>query len=199
MSEPSTDARVWPAAERNKADVLAALRPYLPASGCLLEIASGTGQHTAHFAQALPDLSFQPTDLDAEHLVSINAWTGTLPNVAPALRLDVTRDWPAGPFDAIYCANMIHIAPWAAAEGLLAGVGRLLSDDGVFCLYGPFRIDGTYSDSNARFHASLQGRNPAWGIRDLEAIDALASAAGLERVALDAMPANNHLVVFRRR
>lgn len=188
----------WPAAERNKAAVLEALRPHLPAGGQLLEIASGTGQHTAHFAAALPGLRFQPTDFKAEHLTSIDAWTGAQPNVAPAMQLDVTASWPAGPFDAVYCANMIHIAPWAAAEGLLAGVGRVLTHDGVFCLYGPFRIEGTYSDSNARFHESLQRRDSRWGVRDLEAVDALAQTAGLKRTALVAMPANNHLVVYRR-
>lgn len=193
-----SDAEIWPAAERNKADILAAMRPHLPATGRLLEIASGSGQHTAHFAAALPGLRFVPTDFNAAQLSSIDAWARDLSNVEPAIELDVTGDWPTGPFDAVYCANMIHIAPWAAAEGLLAGVGRVLTDDGVFCLYGPFRIAGTYSDSNARFHASLQSRDPAWGIRDLEAVEALATRAGLTRVALLALPANNHLVVFRR-
>lgn len=195
-----SEAQRWPAAERNKAVILAALRPHLPGRGRLIEVASGTGQHTAHFAEALPQLRFQPTDFDLSHLASIDAWAADLPNVEPAVQLDVTH-WPAeleGPFDAIYCANMIHIAPWAAAEALLAGVGRALSEDGVLCLYGPFRIDGTYSESNARFHASLQSRDPAWGIRDLWAIDALAGDAGLERVSLEALPANNHLVVYRR-
>lgn len=193
-----SEAQIWPAAERNKADILAAMRPHLPAAGRVLEIASGSGQHTAHFAAALPQLRFQPTDYDPSHLESIAAWTSELSNVAEPQQLDVTGEWPTGPFDAVYCANMIHIAPWAAAEGLLAGVGRVLTDDGVFCLYGPFRIAGTYSDSNARFHASLQSRDPAWGVRDLEAVEALAAQAGLTRVALLALPANNHLVVFRR-
>lgn len=201
MSQPATQAQHWPAAERNKAVVLAALRPHLPATGRLLEVASGSGQHAAHFAQALPQLHFQPTDFEASHLGSIDAWTAQQPNAARAVQLDVTQ-WPArlaGPFDAVYCANMIHIAPWAATAGLLAGVGRVLSKDGVFCLYGPFRIGGTYSESNARFHASLRSRDPGWGVRDLETIEALAGDAGLARVALEAMPANNHLVVFRRR
>lgn len=188
----------WPAAERNKAVILDALRPHLPATGRILEIASGTGQHTAHFAAALPDLQFVPTDLAPEHVKSIDAWTRDLPNVAPAQPLDVTGVWPAGPFEGVYCANMIHIAPWAAAEGLLAGVGRVLAADGVFCLYGPFRIDGQYSESNAQFDANLQSRDPSWGVRDLEAVDALAAAQGLKRVALIALPANNHLVVYRR-
>lgn len=190
--------QTWPAPERNKAVILDALRPHLPTTGRVLEIASGTGQHTAHFAAALPDLQFVPTDLSPEHVKSIDAWTRDLPNVAPAQPLDVTGAWPAGPFEAVYCANMIHIAPWAAAEGLLAGVGRVLAADGVFCLYGPFRIDGQYSESNAQFDANLQSRDPLWGVRDLEAVDALAAAQGLKRVALIALPANNHLVVYRR-
>jgi SAM-dependent methyltransferase len=188
----------WPAAERNKAVVLDALRPHLPTQGQVLEVASGTGQHTAHFAAALPGLRFQPTDLKADQLASIDAWTRDLPNVAPAMILDTTAAWPTGPFDVVYCANMIHIAPWTAAEGLLSGVGQVLAPDGVFCLYGPFRIDGTYSDSNARFHAGLQSRDPSWGVRDLEAVEALADTAGLRRTHLIAMPANNHLVIFRR-
>lgn len=194
-------AQHWPAAARNREPILAALQPYLPRTGRVIEIASGTGQHVAWFARHCPDLRFAPTDLDLAHLESIDAWVAEtgLTNVEPARQLDTTAPtWAVGVADVIYCANMIHIAPWAAAEGLVAGVGRHLAADGVFCLYGPFRIAGGYSDSNAAFHASLQSRDPAWGVRDLEAIDALAEASGLTRVALHALPANNHLVVYRR-
>lgn len=196
-----SDAQHWPAAARNREPILAAIRPYLPQCGRFVEIASGSGQHVAWFAAQLPGLQFVPTDLDPEHLVSVDAWVADagLTNVEPARLLDVTQtDWGIAPAQVIYCANMIHIAPWAAAEGLLAGVGRGLTADGVFCLYGPFRIDGGYSDSNAAFHARLQSRDPAWGVRDLEAVDALAEANGLTRAALHALPANNHLVVYRR-
>lgn len=194
-------AQRWPAAARNRAPILDALRPHLPASGRLLEIASGSGQHVAWFAEHLPALRFLPTDLAPDHVASVDAWVAEagLENVAPARVLDVTAaDWGVGAVDAIFCANMIHIAPWAAAEGLLAGAGRHLSDGGVFALYGPFRIDGGYSDSNAAFHARLQARDPRWGVRDLEAIDALGAAAGLRRTHLLALPANNHLVIYRR-
>lgn len=196
-----SDAQHWPAAARNREPIRLALQPYLPEAGRVVEIASGSGQHVAWFATHHPHLQFQPTDLDPEHLVSVDAWVtdAGLTNVAPARLLDVTTaDWGVGAVDVIYCANMIHIAPWAAAEGLLAGVGRHLAAGGVFCLYGPFRIDGGYSDSNAAFHARLQSRDPQWGVRDLEAVDALATAHGLTRIALHALPANNHLVIYRR-
>jgi SAM-dependent methyltransferase len=194
--------RSAPAAERNRGPILDVLRGVLPATGLVLEIASGTGQHVVHFAAALPRLEFQPSDVDDDNLASVRAWiaeTG-LTNVRPPIRLDV-RDpvWPVARADALFCANMIHIAPWAAAEGLLAGAGRVLPPGGVLCLYGPFAFGGRFlAPSNEAFDASLRARDPAWGVRDLDVVTATAAGHGLVREALFEMPANNHVVVFRR-
>jgi hypothetical protein len=190
------------AAERNRGPILDVLRQVLPATGLVLEIASGTGQHVACFAAALPALTFQPTDVDDEALASVREWVAEagLANVRPPLRLD-TRwpEWPVERADAIFCANMVHIAPWAATEGLLAGAGRVLPAGGALCLYGPFRFGGRFTaPSNEAFDASLRARDPAWGVRDLDAIEAAAATCGLARAALFEMPANNHSVVFRR-
>jgi SAM-dependent methyltransferase len=194
--------RLAAAAERNRGPILDALRGVLPPSGLVLEIASGTGQHVVHFAAALPGLEFQPTDLDEENLDSVRAWVeeAGLPNVRPPLRLDVREpDWSVARADAIFCANMIHIAPWAAAEGLLAGAARVLPPGGPLCLYGPFRFGGRFlAPSNEEFDAWLKARDPSWGVRDLDVVTATAAGHGLVREAVFEMPANNHTVVFRR-
>lgn len=191
-----------PAAERNRGPILDVLRRVLPASGSVLEIASGTGQHVVHFAQGLPALRWQPSDPDAHARRSIAAWiayTG-LPNVAEPLAFDV-RDaaWPFATVDAIVCINMIHIAPWAAAEALFAGASRVLRPGGVLVLYGPYRRAGRHTAaSNEAFDAQLKSRDPAWGVRDLEAVVALGLDAGLDCIEVVEMPANNLSVVFRR-
>jgi len=197
------DARRYaPATVRNRDAILAMLRSHLPASGLVLEVASGSGEHAQHFAAALPGLTFQPSDPDAAALASIDAWgaKAKLPNLRAALRLDATAPaWPLAQADAVLCCNMIHIAPWAAALGLLRGAAAVLPAGGPLLIYGPFRRGGRdTSASNAAFDAELRDRNPAWGVRDLEAVAAAAAGDFGEPMVLP-MPANNLLVVFRRR
>jgi len=195
-----------PATARNRDAILAVLRRVAPATGTVLEVASGSGEHAAHFAAALPGLMFQPSDPDGVRRASIDAWCAGIANVRPALALDAAGDaWPAGPFDVVLCCNMIHIAPWAAAEGLLAGaakvlgLGQVLGQGGALLLYGPFRRGGAHiAPSNAAFDADLRARDPAWGVRDLEDVDALARRAGLGGPEVVGMPANNLCVIWRR-
>jgi len=194
------DARLSsPSVERNRDPILAALRPLLPPAGMVLEVASGSGEHIAHFAAAMPGLEFQPSDPSPEARASIDAWCGGLPNVRPALDLDAARpDWPPLRADAVLCVNMIHIAPWAAAQGLVEGAARVLPAGGLLALYGPFLRHGAHTaPSNAAFDADLRARNPAWGVRGLEEVAALATAAGFGPPDVTAMPANNLLVAFR--
>lgn len=168
----------------------------------VLEIASGTGQHAVFFAESLPHLRWQPTDVDPDHLDSIEAWRSEarLENVAAPIRLDVRAfDWGIEPVAAIFNANMIHIAPWSVAEGLFAGAGRVLEEAGLLFLYGPFRIgDRHTAESNEAFDADLRRRNPEWGVRDLERVAETAAGAGLQLLETNDLPANNKLVVFRR-
>lgn len=201
---PGTALPTAPASERNKGPILEVLRTLLPARGRVLEIASGTGQHVAHFAAALTALDWQPTDADAAQLEVIRARIAAagLGNVADPLRLDVhAAPWPvAGPLAALVCINMIHIAPASATPALLAGAAQLLPPGGLLYLYGPFREGGAHTaPSNAAFDASLRARNPEWGVRNLEDVDALAGAAGFARTALVRMPANNLSVAWTRR
>jgi SAM-dependent methyltransferase len=203
MTVPGQDerCRISEAAERNKGPILGELKRVLPREGLVLEIASGTGQHVAHFAAALPALTWQPSDADAPSRASVMAWTEQLPNVCAPIELDVRAfPWPVTAAATIVCTNMIHIAPWAATEGLLRGAGEVIKPAGVLFLYGPFRRFGAHTaPSNAAFDAQLRARDPAWGVRDLEAVVDLASAAGfLLREVID-MPANNVAIVFRRR
>ena len=194
--------RSWPAAERNKAPLLEVLRRVLPSAGTLLEVGSGTGQHASYFAEHLPGLVFQPSDIDPENLISIDAWArdAALANLRPPLRLDVTADdWGVGRVDAIFSANMIHIAPWVCAQGLIAGVARHLTEAGVFVLYGPFRIDGRHTaPSNEAFDAELRARDASFGVRDLEAVRDLAKEHALSLAERIDMPANNLCLVFNR-
>lgn len=194
------DARLSsPSVERNRDPILAALRPLLPPAGMVLEVASGSGEHIAHFAAAMPGLEFQPSDPSPEARASIDAWCGSLPNVRPTLDLDAARpDWPPLRADAVLCVNMIHIAPWTAAQGLVEGAARVLPAGGLLALYGPFLRNGTHTaPSNAAFDADLRARNPAWGVRGLEEVAALTTAAGFGPPDIKAMPANNLLVAFR--
>ena len=191
-----------PAAARNRDPILDVLRPRLPAQGLVLEVASGSGEHIVHFAEALPDLVFQPSDPDGDARASIDDWVRTtgLANVRPALALDAASDeWPIDRADAVLCANMIHIAPWPAAVGLIAGAGRLLAAGGLLYLYGPYRRGGRHTaPSNEAFDRDLRRRNPAWGVRDLEAVAALAEAQGFGPPEIVEMPANNLSLVFVR-
>jgi SAM-dependent methyltransferase len=194
--------QAWPAAERNKAPILEVLGRVLPRTGTLLEIASGTGQHAAHFAEQLPGWVIQPSDIDSENLESIEAWVAEVrrPNLRRPFRLDVlAADWGVGRVDAVYCANMIHIAPPACTAGLVAGAARHLNGGGHFVLYGPFRVGGEHTaPSNAAFDADLRGRNPGFGVRDLEDVQSSATAAGLTLIERVAMPANNLTLIFER-
>jgi SAM-dependent methyltransferase len=203
MHDPDpADPRIQaPAAARNRDAILAALTAILPARGLLLEIASGSGEHVSHFAQALPEWRFQPSDPDPTRRASIDAWaTGAaLPNVRPALDLDAaTAAWGLRA-DAVLCINMIHIAPWRAAQGLVAGAAQVLAEGGLLCLYGPYRRGGAHTaPSNAAFDADLRRRDPDWGVRDLEAVAELAARAGFAPPEIIAMPANNLLLAFSR-
>lgn len=197
--------RFAPAAARNRDPILAVLRRHLPARGLVLEIASGSGEHAVHFATALPDLVFQPSDPDPHARASIDAWiddTG-LANVKPALDIDVVAaHWPVAAADAVVCINMIHIAPWRATQGLVRGAARILPAGAPLFLYGPFRRGGAHTaPSNAAFDADLRHRDPAWGVRDLEVVAALCAGAehGLDLAAVEEMPANNLSLVFTAR
>lgn len=192
--------RSAPAALRNRKPILDVLALHLPASGLVLEVASGSGEHTAHFAAAQPTLTFQPSDPDALARASIDAWCESLLNVRPALALDASApSWPIERADAIVCINMIHIAPWRATQGLMAGAGRIVPPGGVLFLYGPFRRGGRHTaPSNAAFDQDLQRSDPAWGVRDMEAVADLAAAHGFAAPLVAEMPANNFSLVFRR-
>jgi SAM-dependent methyltransferase len=199
----SEDARRFaPAVARNKDAITEALARHLPATGLVLEIASGSGEHALHFAAHFPALSFQPTDPDAAALASIAAWRAEAQpaNLLPPLALDVMADtWPAQKADAVLCINMIHIAPWEATAALIRGAVRVLSRGGILFLYGPFKRHGhRTAPSNAEFDASLRAQDARWGVRDLEAVAKIASAVGFAAPVVEAMPANNLSVIFRR-
>ncbi|WP_342237397.1 DUF938 domain-containing protein [Inquilinus sp. OTU3971] len=191
-----------PAAARNRDPILAVLRGVLPRTGTVLEIASGSGEHSLHFAAALPGLVFQPSDPNPEARRSIAAWAAEsgLANLRPPLALDAASPpWPVTAADAVLCINMIHISPWAATEGLMRGAAAILPPSGPLYLYGPYRRAGVpTAPSNEAFDRDLRGRDPAWGLRGLEAVAALAAAAGFSGPAVTEMPANNLSVVFRR-
>jgi SAM-dependent methyltransferase len=198
-----------PASERNRQPILDLLQRVLPSSGTALEIASGTGQHVAFFAAAMQQWTWQPSDLSGGAFDSIAAWCVQegVANVRAPVVLDVTAPrWPAdGPefaphsIDAIYCANMLHIAPWAACGGLMQGASRYLKPGGLLVTYGPYlEQEVTTSQGNLDFDISLRQRNSAWGIRALEDVAQEASKAGLRLAQRFAMPANNLLLVWAR-
>ena len=203
-----------PAAERNRQPLLEVLRRVLPPAGRALEIASGTGQHVAWFARHLPGWTWQPTDADEHALASIAAWcygdevdlaqsddTPPLVNVEPPRHLDVlATPWDVqGRFDAILCANMLHIAPWACCAALMRGAGRHLSPAGVLVTYGPYFVEGEpAAPGNIAFDADLRARDPGWGVRLLHEVAAEAQRAGLRLRERVAMPANNLTLVFDR-
>jgi SAM-dependent methyltransferase len=196
------DNRRWftASAERNKDPILALLKRILPHTGLVLEIGSGTGQHIAHFAKALPQLTWQPSDPDAAFRASIRSWVGleNLGNVRAPVDLDVCSfPWPVTHADAVLCINMVHVAPWAATEALLMGAKGVLSCGGVLFLYGPYRRFGRHTaPSNEAFDVQLRTSDPAWGLRDLEAVVELAGTSGFEFAEVVDMPANNFSVVL---
>ncbi|MGO1345201.1 DUF938 domain-containing protein [Chromohalobacter japonicus] len=193
-----------PAAKRNREPILALLREVLPASGRVLEIASGSGEHGVYFATHLPALTWQPSDPSERARRSIAAWQrhAALDNLRLPLVLDVTEPWPdeVGEPSAMLCINMLHISPWSATQALLREAGRRLPLDAVLIVYGPFMRDGEHTAaSNAAFDADLRQRDPAWGIRALEDVEAEARLNGLALQRVDELPANNLGVVFLRR
>lgn len=201
-----------PAFHRNHEAIWAVLRRFLAGkSGDVVEAGSGTGQHVVDFARHTPEITWWPSDLNEQHLKSINAWRAHagLANVRPPLRIDLSDPaWcPAmhdgsGPAKllAVFCANVIHIAPWRVAEGLFAGAARYLRADGRLFLYGPFKRGGKHTAvSNAVFDSSLRDRNPEWGVRDIDDLNKLAANVGLELIEIAEMPANNLILVFARR
>ena len=212
LSRSTGAALESPAAERNKDPILDVLKRVLPPAGLVLEIASGTGQHVVHFAHALPALKWQPSDPDAAMLESIRTRVaaaaragraGAGANVEQPLALDVcTEPWPIARADAVLAINLIHIAPWSAAEGLLRGASRVLRSAGAgapLVLYGPFKREGRHTaPSNEAFDASLRRRNPEWGVRDLEAVADRARLEGFALREVVEMPANNLTVVLER-
>jgi len=200
----SADQRMFsPTVARNSARILAVLKRVLPSHGVVLEIGCGTGEHAVHFAEAMPSLTWLPSDPDADSRASIASWikfTG-LSNVLPPLDIDVcAKAWgleQTAPFDTIVSLNMIHISPWAASLGLFAGAGRLLRGGGLLFLYGPFMRDGVHNaPSNVAFDASLKARNPSWGLRDIADLARVGASAGLSLHETIEMPANNTSLVF---
>jgi Protein of unknown function (DUF938) len=199
----NTDARRHsPAAERNAAHILAELKRLLPPSGLLLEIASGTGQHAAFCGASLPDWTWLPSDAEAEALPSIRAWCAGLPNVREPIQLDVLRSqWPDVPaqIDAIYCANMIHIAPWACCVGLFEVAARHLTPQGLLITYGPYLEDEVpTAPSNMAFDGRLRSEDAAWGLRRREDVEQVAAQAGLSLRSRIEMPANNLMLIWER-
>lgn len=199
-----SDARQYaPAIERNREPILEVLRQVLPPTGTILEIASGTGEHAVYFAPRLAPRKWLPSDTNPVALASIAAWRQycACDNLYPPITLDVCdSNWAVETeIDAIACINMIHIAPWAACLGLMAGAKRHLPPGGILYLYGPFKQAGEHTaPSNAAFDASLRAQNPQWGIRDLDEVATVAQSANLSLIRTVAMPANNYSVVWQK-
>jgi len=202
-STSQTDMLHAPAVARNRDPILQVLRRVLPEKGTVLEIASGSGEHVVHFARALPTLMWLPSDPDgaARRSIAAHRQNADIPNLLAPIDLDASKSpWPLTRADAILAINMIHISPWAATEGLMAGAERLLLPGGILYLYGPYKENGQHTaPSNALFDADLAARNPEWGVRDLGEIRALASKHKLDFVQRVSMPANNLSVIFRKR
>ena len=192
-----------PAVARNTLPILDVLKAHMPGRGRVLEIAAGSGEHAVAFAGALPGLDWTPSDPSAEARASISAWAATaaLPNLRDPLALDMLdpATWPEGPLQAVVCINMIHISPWAATEGLMALAGSRLATGSLLVLYGPYReVDLPLAASNAAFDQSLKSRDPTWGLRDRDAVVAVAKSEGLALTRRIEMPANNLMLLFRR-
>jgi len=189
-------------AERNTAPIAAVLENVLPRSGAVLEVASGTGQHVVAFARAFPDLVWQPSDPDRDLLASVAARLAEarLSNVEAPVELDVLRSpWPVESADVVLCINMIHVAAWAATSALFSGADRLLPGQGILMTYGPYTRGGRHTaPSNEAFDAALRARNPAWGLRDIDDVAAVATQHGFRLDEIVPMPANNFSLIFRR-
>lgn len=211
LNDDADDGRLdAPAFHRNVTPIAGALTARLSdGGGALFEVGSGSGQHAAVLAQALPALTYWPSDPEPSHRASIDAWARRLAiaNIRPAMDFDATAtDWAeaaggaTATLRAVLCVNVIHIAPWAVAEGLLTGASKRLAKGGFLAVYGPFRFHGAHiSDSNDAFDRSLRLQNPDWGVRDVQQLDALADASGLLRAETIALPSNNHMIVFRHK
>ena len=199
---PAPGVRHAPATARNRDPLTDALTDaLLPASGLVLEVASGTGEHAVHFARRFPELEWQPTDADPDALESIAAWRQArpAPNLRPPLALDVREPWPVERADAVLAVNLLHISPWAATEDLVAGAARVLPAGGPLIVYGPFWREGVEpAASNLAFDESLRARDAGWGVRRLEEVSAAAERVGLTLASVTEMPANNLLVCWRR-
>jgi SAM-dependent methyltransferase len=200
---PPKGARTSPSTQRNRQPILEVLAPRLRGAARVLEVASGAGEHAMFLAAALPEVIWQPTDRDAEAMASIAAWRSARgpANLAAPVRLDAAdpATWPPGPFDAVVCINMIHISPWAATLGLMAGAGRVLAAGGRLFLYGPYlEAEIETAPSNLAFDESLKGRDPAWGLRHLADVRAEAAAQGLRFTERVPMPANNIMLMFEK-
>lgn len=203
IEEAGSEARRHaPATLRNRDAIAGVLRSVLPDTGLVLEIASGSGEHVVHFAAAFPDLHWQPSDCEPAALRSIAAWTAEsgAANILPPVLIDVEQhEWPVHKVDAMLCINMLHISPWSATLALFRHAARLLPSGAALYLYGPFvRHDVMTAQSNLAFDASLKARNPAWGLRDVEDVDAAGADQGFARTDLIEMPANNLSLVYRR-
>nr|WP_230293910.1 DUF938 domain-containing protein [Croceicoccus sp. Ery5] len=196
------DRRHAPATQRNREPIGDCLATILPATGLVLEVASGSGEHALFFARRFPALEWQPSDPDADAIRSIAAWRGAegTANLRAPVMLDASApDWPVDRADAMLCVNMVHISPWDATIGLFAGAARVLPAGAPLVIYGPFRsADIPTAPSNLEFDRSLKMRDPRWGLRDLADVDALAQASGLMPAARHGMPAHNMLLEFRR-
>jgi hypothetical protein len=198
-----TDHRQYaPATVRNRDFILDVLRDVLPTTGVILEIASGSGEHVVHFARNLPSLVFQPSDPEPDALLSVAAWmkAAEVTNVRAPIVLDASRSpWPIASADGIICINMVHISPWDASVGLIRGAAAILPPGSPLYLYGPYKRKGfATAPSNEAFDRNLSDRNAIWGLRDLEAIAAIAQSAGFSIPDITEMPANNLSIVFRR-
>jgi SAM-dependent methyltransferase len=193
--------RSAPAALRNREPIAEVLKDWLPSTGLVLEVASGTGEHAALFAERFPNLEWQPSDVDPDALRSIRAWRdeARLPNLRDPLRLDAaSAEWPIAKADAVLSINMVHISPWTSALGLMEGAARLLSGGGALILYGPWlKDDVPTADSNMAFDADLRRRDPQWGLRRVEDFAAAAAERGLVLQEVRAMPANNLMLLLR--
>ena len=198
----AADKRHAPATLRNRDAIADVLVEWLPTSGLVLEVASGSGEHAVHFAAAFRALDWQPSDPDADALTSIAAWSAEagLGNIRPPLMLDAAApEWPLARADALLCINMVHISPWDATLGLFAGAARLLAPGAPLILYGPYvEADVPTAESNRAFDVSLRAHNPGWGLRDIADVKAAASAAGFAFIDRRVMPANNLMLLFRR-
>ena len=196
------EQRHAPATMRNRDAIVAVLKDILPASGLILEVASGTGEHIVYFGRTFPGLTFQPSDPDPACCESIAAWTKreAVTNIMPPLQLDAqAREWDVPHPAAILCINMVHISPWESSIGLFEKAGTLLAPGAPLYLYGPYlRADVETAPGNLAFERSLKSRDLRWGLRDVADMDALAEQNGFERESLTEMPANNISLVYRK-